>query len=336
MQTTLPGKTLAAIFLFLALFGGMQFYLLPGATLALTGAGLGLVILIPVLWRGTPPLALPGLIYLIAMLFSTAANPDILAVAASRLILASIALTALVTAHQINATCLLRGLYLAGWLWPGVWLAARGAGWADNPNVVAAWSVVFIAVSLTGHNWWHLLLNLGVLCWLGSRGAIIGATVAVLVMVWTGTRPRLDTKTYPVLGLAGLAGLAGLIAWDPRLSMIRLYYWQRALAAFYHNPIFGVGPGGLKALNFIPEWGGGFQIHAHNIIITTGAELGLVGLVALALIAWWLYAVRHTLKPQRWQLAIMAGLLAHSMVDEPLWWPGPLLVFAMIAGAVRN
>jgi O-antigen ligase len=193
--------------------------------------------------------------------------------------------------------------------------------------------MAFILIGLTGQRWLPLFLNLAVLAILGSRGSLLGLATGGLVIVWPGLRAGFVTKTYIVLGSLTAGGL--LIAWKLRTALHRLHYWQQAGAAFLATPVFGVGPGGIKARQVITEPGGGFQVHAHNLLVSSTAELGLVGLVLLALGGWWLYRHRSSFLIHRWQLAILAGLLAHSMVDEPLWWPGPLLLAALVVGSVK-
>ena len=332
-----PRIIIAAAILLLALFGGVQFYrAAPVLPVFLTmGVVLTWAALIQAYVHPPGVLAAGAVIYIQAMLLSALANPAILPFSLSRLTLAITAAAVLVLARRLDARALFDGLTLAGWLWPGTWLAAGWLGWGDNSNIMAIWSMLFIVAALAGRNWWFLVIHSVMLFSLTGRGAILGAGVAVLVMVWPALPARTNTK-ITVYSLAGIVALLGLIAWRPQSTLIRFYYWRMAVTAFIDSPLAGVGPGGLNALLIIPEPGSGFQIHAHNGIVSTAAEMGLVGLAALGLIAWLLYARRGSLVYYRWQMAALAGLLAHSLVDEPLWWPGPLLAAALIAGTTPN
>lgn len=203
--------------------------------------------------------------------------------------------------------------------------AARLSGWQENRNVLAAWLGVF-TLALLARRSWLAGVYLGVLVWLGSRGALLGLAAGSLVLF----RPPWRAL------LAGLAALP-LVAWAGRLdtALYRLDYWTAALNAWAGSPWFGVGTGGLWAGQVIPEPGGGWQIHAHNMAITWLAETGLVGAAIGGAGVWWLWRERPALPVAQ---AIAAALLAHGLVDEPLWWPGLLLVFALVLGAdtVKN
>jgi O-antigen ligase len=321
---------IAAVILFLALFGGAQFYAKPwGVWFVLI---MQIVVVLGMLIKPFHP-SPTFLIFFpifVAILISDAANRDIFQATFSRTLLFIAFLIFILGSHNLlsRPDVFAAGLSLAGAIWPGVYVISRLLGWGDNTNIIAAWSVMFIAVNLAGHNWLILLAHIVMLLWLNSQGAILGAIVAFMIM----TQPywRFSTKT---LIMVGLGIMAGLIAWQPAMARIRLYYWRRAWVAFLSNPIFGVGPGGLHARNLIPEWGGGYQVHAHNTLVSIGAELGLIGLAAVAGIIFLI--TRFRWKMTRWQLAAIAGLLAHSMVDEPLWWPGTLLAIGLIVGSIK-
>lgn len=333
-----PRITVAAVILLLALWGGVQFYRAPLVLPLFLGLAAVLVIAALIQCVVQPPGVLVGCaaIYIGAMTISTVTNQAVLPAAVGRLVLSVTATAALILAARLNARTLFDGLTLAGWLWPGVWLVSGWLGWGDNSNIVATWSMLFVVVALASRNWWYLIIHVVMLFFLAGRGAILGAAVAFLVMTRPTLPARINTKTIAAYSLVGLVGLLGLAAWRLDLSLYRLHYWRCGLAALSSSPILGIGPGGLKIRELIPEPGGGFQIHAHNFIISTAAEMGLLGLAALGLVAWLLYTRRGSLVYYRWQLAGLAGLLAHSLVDEPLWWPGPLLAAAIIAGSTPS
>lgn len=330
-----PRVVFAAIVLLLALFGGVQFYRAPLVLPVFLALAMVLVAAALIQAAIQPPGLLAGCaaIYIVAMIISTVTNQAVLAAAVGRLVLAITAIAVLILARRLNARTLFDSLTLTGWLWPGVWLAAGWLGWGDNSNIVATWPMLFVVMALAGRNWLFLIVHLIMLFSSVGRGAILGAGMAVLVMVYPYLPAITNPKPIMAYSLVGLVVLSGLIAWRPRSSLIRFHYWWMAGDAFMDSPLFGIGPGGLNKLLRIPEPGGGFQIHAHNFIASTSAEMGLVGLAALGLITWLLYTQRGSLVYYRWQLAALAGLLAHSLVDEPLWWPGPLLIAALIAGS---
>ena len=338
-MTRLRKFIVAAAILFLALFGGAQFYVKPLGVYFVLGMMIVVIFGIFIKPLPNPPHEGKGpvrggafLIFspiFIAILISNAANRDISPATFSRTILFFAFLIAILGSHELlSRSDVFNGLALAGALWPGLYLLARLSDWADNTNITATWSVIFVAISLAGRNWWVLLAHAVMLLWLNSQGAILGAIVAAGVMIYPFWRPNAKT-----VAIGGVGIITGLITWQPAMARIRLYYWQHAGSAFLAYPIFGVGPGGLCARNIIPEWGGGYQTHAHNILASTAAELGLVGLAAGVIMIWLI--TRFGWQMTRWQLAAVAGMLAHSMVDEPLWWPGPMLAFAIIIGSIN-
>lgn len=321
---------LTGCILLLALFGGVQFYLYPAILRIGIILGFGLLA-----WAGwlilrsaKIPFA-PSLFWLAAAVgLSVGANWSIYQATLSRVWLYAVAVAVLVISHHyLNEKQIYAGIYRAGWVWPWTWLLAGVFGWAGNANVVAFWSVLFIAVGLSGNRWFYLLPQLLILFWLGSRGAIVAAGVVLLVYLWPSLRRAryVTALSVPIT----LAGLIALIAYRPHTAGYRLYYWGAAWAAFRENWLFGVGPGGLKFREMISEpFTTQFQAHAHNSLITWIAETGVIGLAALAMAIFSLLHTSYSL--QRWQLAALAGIAAHSLVDEPLWWPGPLLVAALV------
>lgn len=258
----------------------------------------------------------PYLIGVLAVAYSLMLNLDIWRAGLGRLLLIGAALGVLVLAKSITLTELRHGLTWAGWLWPLAALLGPG----DNTNVLAVWPLAFLLASNSTAQKW---LYGAALLWLGSRGAIIGAAVGL--MIATGRRP--DWR----LGAAALGAGLALIAWRPTTALYRLGYWAGALRGWASSPLWGVGPGGVGARGLVDQPGAvGNQIHSHNIIITTGAELGLIGLGVLLWLGWHMWRALAS----DWQRAIVAALGAWSLVDEPLFWPGPLLLLALVVGCI--
>lgn len=124
-----------------------------------------------------------------------------------------------------------------------------------------------------------------------------------------------------------------------------LFYNLRWVKGLYLVTALGlVGlTAGLSALRFasvanrFSGWGASLaamwahQPHSHNIAIHLAAEFGLLGLLALvfAVVGYARLQPRHG-----WPAALLAGLLAHGLIDYPLYFPGPVLVFAAVAGVL--
>ncbi|NJN96443.1 MAG: O-antigen ligase family protein [Anaerolineales bacterium] len=313
---------LTALILLLATFGGLQFYRPETMPFFLAGGTVVAVLGLFKLATGQVEIDLVYVLGLLAVQLSLIANLDIWPVAFGRFVLVLLALATLVVARSVGSEELRTAIEWAGWGYPLVLLLAPG-----NPNIQAVWPVVFLLVSarslaIDGRftKWLYAALHFGALLWLGSRGALIGLAVGSLLLY----RPRLNR--FSVTGV--VFGVGAALAVRPHTALNRLAYWHEALAAWSQSPLLGVGPGGLWARSLIQEPGGGQQIHAHNILITTLAELGLPGLIALLCLAYHLY--RSVFQP--WQTALIAAFAAWSLVDEPLFWPGPLLLLALVVG----
>ena len=296
--------------LLLSTYGGVQFY--NPKTAAIT-TGLFLV-LAAVGLVNLPQIDRVYLVGLGVVVISLLLNLDIWRAGLARLLLMGAALGVMSLAGAITVTDLSHGLTWAGWLWPLVVLLGPG----DNANILAVWPLVFLLASnSTAQKWLYGVL----LIWLGSRGAITGAAVGLAIV--TGRR-----WGWKMIGVTGLAALL-LVAWRPHTALYRLGYWAGALRGWASSPLWGVGPGGIGARGLIDQPGVAMdQIHSHNIVISAAAELGLLGLVALAWLAWHIW--------QRaggdWQRGLIGAFAAWSMVDEPLFWPGPLLMLAVVVG----
>jgi hypothetical protein len=257
-----------------------------------------------------------------------------------------------VTASVIGEEAIVRGSVWAGWvLLPAIILAAVTGHLWENRNIIAAFPVILAPIGLIGavpagdpartrspespklgaiglaiH-----VLDTPQMIWLGlavaaeialgSLGGILGLLTA-LVITW-----RISSKRLIPAGLALIAVAAicrpDSIAW-------RLTYWRVAWDAFLSSSIVGIGPGSYYTLWPVGQaW-----YHAHNIVMTTAAETGLVGLAALGFAGWQLLQLMRS-HPWAWQTAVIAGLLAHSLIDEPLQFWGPGLAF-MVAVATLD
>ena len=245
--------------------------------------------------------------------------------------------------------------------------------WGDlnlgSPNVVATVLMllgplgVAILARLTGRHWPSLAL--GTLALLavfitGSRGAYLGAGlglasgVALIVLrsrTRLGARRLLDlVRRRPILlAPAGLVLLGGFAA-APLVALrfaqggdsLRLDLWRSAFAILVQHPVLGGGPGTwvqLKVENSPAGVANLILAHAHNLYIQAAAELGVLGLLALGLLA---VAVARRLVaglvrggPDIHAIAVIVGLVAflgQSLVDNLVNLPSVcLLVMAVVA-----
>jgi hypothetical protein len=283
------------------------------------------------------PLLRPVLLIGIAALISLAGNLDILPQSGAWLAVFAFGVLALLAGSHLGEDHLLTGLYWAAWIWLAVWWLPRLGGWIDNRNILGVWPVVSILVILArGRPPWWALPHLGVLLLLGSRGALLGLTAGLVAFY----RPRLTRSQVVLFTTVGLAFLYTLAVYRPVEALNRFYYWDQAFQELSnHNIWIGLGPGGVAARHSIaeptnlPAQPSYFHLHAHNLFVQATAELGLIGLAALILAAVWILRAKIQ---GRWQIAILVALLVHSLVDLPLYYPGPWLVFMFIAGSTRQ
>jgi putative inorganic carbon (HCO3(-)) transporter len=223
-----------------------------------------------------------------------------------------------------------------------------------GPNSVAGGLVMLLPLSIgfaLGARRWSLriacalasLFAASVLVLTGSRGALVGLALAVVVMfiVWN----RWFLLAVPVLVLGGLVALALLgperlaefmlsgAATSAVASLeVRLEIWSRALAMIQDFPFTGVGLGMfeqtldlLYPLRIVVPQTDIF--HPHNLFLSqavTGGLPGLVGFLALILLLF-IMAVRAIRQPRNsegWPLALgllgaLVAFLAHGIFDNP-------------------
>jgi hypothetical protein len=150
--------------------------------------------------------------------------------------------------------------------------------------------------------------------WLNCVAGVLSALIAALRYAPRTTRHALLLLIPLGLGFGWWINPTGY-AW-------RLQFWADAWRGFTAAPLLGLGPGQFYRLN--DDWP-----HAHNILATTAAETGLIGLAALGLLLWAI-ARRWSSLPT-WAAAVVAAYGAWSLVDEPLhiWGAGFIFFIAL-------
>jgi len=230
------------------------------------------------------------------------------------------------------------------------------------------------AQDAAGHAFGPVLLGLIVLSTaLGFAASLTIDRVAVADAVrrWVGIVLVIGVALIPVAGVVALAassrGLSGEIshAWttltsskgtgdtSARLTQLgssRPLYWRQALTVGADNPFIGVGElgFGIARLRHTVETPKADQ--AHNYLLQTFADLGLVGVVlTLALLAAWVRAALRPLMPRTpWQAltaeeaAERRGLVAlavvvvvfgiQSLLDFTFYFPGVAVPALLSAG----
>lgn len=138
-----------------------------------------------------------------------------------------------------------------------------------------------------------VLACLGAVVMSGSRGAVLGLAVSlpsVLVLQLLCKRRRGEVKRLAVVlgvGVLGVVVAAFVMDAGSRLTNLngmseRLWMWNVALAAFFEQPLTGVGAGAFKWLPGLFSEGlhrNVSYIDAHNFYLEMLSEQGLIGFV---------------------------------------------------------
>jgi O-antigen ligase len=181
-----------------------------------------------------------------------------------------------------------------------------------------------------------------------------------LLLVWAmGMRAKANLRiTRSQLAMLGLVFAAGVVLWPAICEMLllqgvrsvgdqmrpgaRVPYWLSMLDAIGREPLWGYGwqQAGMAqqrvALDH-PTVGAQFD-HSHNLVLDLLLWNGIpVGLLLLAVLAWWFIAHIRACRDARvaWLLAAVGGLFAHAMVEFPLQYAYFLIPAGLAMGAIE-
>ncbi len=125
------------------------------------------------------------------------------------------------------------------------------------------------------------------------------------------------------------------------IGSLRANYWAVAVQAFAHHPLDGLGSGGFRVAWLRERTVPVAALDAHSLELQTAAELGVVGLAALAmLIGGVAFGARRGLRrdPELvagWCAALVVWLL-HSAIDWDWQMPALTLLAVILGGAVLS
>ncbi|MDX6689264.1 MAG: O-Antigen ligase [Solirubrobacteraceae bacterium] len=226
----------------------------------------------------------------------------------------------------VAVTCVLAGVYMAG--------AADQIPGAPGKNTigsfVAAGLVMAYALMLSkrGIGLQRMLLLAVVIDVAGlidtaSRGSVIGAVTALVVMSLLLRRHRLMTVGIVVVMGVGFLAIHGTDTRDKfdrnikgsyNTSTVRVYSFRDAKRKIRQEPFLGSGAGTYT--DYIPE----LEItlpDPNNMFLLTWAEVGIGGLLALLFLLWrytrLMFAVRN-LPEREAAIAVGAGCVALSLL----------------------
>ena len=328
----------AVALLLVATFGGDSFWWLPVFPLFVI-AGVVMLFTAPVdLWLSQTTLV--AWVMFGAVVISAVANTQVTEYAVVKLVIGWVVIGAMLTAQRLKAETIESAFFWAARIWPVICAVLFLVGY--HRNTLGAVCVVFGAFIVTKRRWLLVAVYAGLLLWLMSRASIMGFAVAVM----------LGYSIPTVWWISLLAAVPLLVAIRPHSFLIRFEFWAEGLQLFRESPLFGMGPGGFlkydsaRALVELAErqidiaQSGWFtwypikpyyQMHQHNIIMQIAVEYGAVGLIGAAVVAGWL--VYRWQSFVLWQKTIIAGVLVAGLYDCPFFWPGVLVLVAVVSAA---
>ena len=173
--------------------------------------------------------------------------------------------------------------------------------------------------------------------WIGSVGGPIGR------LRCEARPPQVSLHGPWDPGPEAEAGLDRDIRFQGRpLELSRKHYWQAGLDLFARQPLTGIGADRFRFAyrEFVPARAWDRRARSHSVIIETAANLGLLGLLALGLLAGVIgHAIFTTLRRRdpvdRTALAAAAALLSfglHSTLDYFLGYMQIILIVWPIVG----
>jgi O-antigen ligase len=238
-----------------------------------------------------------------------------------------------------------------------LWLEGRAYGFFPHPNTMGAFCAV-VAVALLAlavrakepresMRCYVLAAVSGVgLLATGSRGALMGLVIAVLVIISLSGRKGMMRIAFGLVIFA----VAFVIAKQFDLLPVgresggiddftkegRLLVWGQAVLLFLQHPWIGNGWLNFHELGVLGDTHFGSVVHAHNWYLNTLAESGLVGFVLLFGPLLWLFVrnlrmARHNLTAFLVSVTLIVVLI-HNLVDVTTTTPQFGLLLAGLIG----
>lgn len=244
--------------------------------------------------------------------------------------------------------------------------SGRYSGALGNPNLLGSFMSaslpVFTALLLSRPIRRHikvLLISLVVLSTIfmivisGTRASIIGLVSGTAMLLFLMYRQKMLSRR--ALALAGACGLVAFavvlssmrsrfedLSGEGGTSRVRLVIWSGALEMFAEEPLLGYGPGSFQIV--FPSFRNprynllGVShntLHAHSEYLEILTDLGLVGVLLLAGLAWTVVRAFRKSPPDLVETGLASGiaaLLAESSISVALRWPPGAFQLALFTG----
>lgn len=318
-----------------------------GAALLLAGSALGVLVSIDLPVSLTTIGGIFGAFAVVVVLQRWWSSAQRLTVGLAAYIAIAALLVLLATIQVDIQFAKLNGWSQAIYGWFAHWPHLDNVGFSQNATaalIVAVCPFSIVLAGNTGRRWLRLGAALASLWFVFalvltlSRGAFFGLAFGVGAIIWlNGGRTRwlapLPALVTLALLLAGVTGYEFTLSATPTgwSSVDRLYIWHAALRMLADYPLTGPGAGTFPLRIAAYTWPMEAREipHAHNFVLQTYLDSGLLGLIGMAVLALAaLQAVVRLLalplqRPLR--LAVLGsagalvGTLAHGSVDAYFW-----------------
>lgn len=260
-------------------------------------------------------------------------------------IIFALSLTALAT-----ATFAIYQKFTGAWI-PNPYWAAKETRRATSvwgfPNAIGLFLAplipLFLWMSFRANRVYYLLVAIAsilAIIFAKSTGALVGLAAAFVIVGVLYKKTRVATFVLAMLGtlmilfVPAAHSIKQELLLQDRSGQIRRDMWAESVELLSEHPILGTGLSSYKEVIHrfrIDKWIEIFE-YPHNIILNFWIELGALGVLAFALIFYWIFkTARHPAL-----LAAFIIILIHGLVDVPYFKNDLTIQFWLIAALCYN
>lgn len=244
-----------------------------------------------------------------------------------------------------------------------LWEGTRATAFYSYPNAVGLFLapiiVLLAGMRLKGQMAWlsvvGVVLLFAALVAAQSEGAIIGAVVGLLALLWL--QPKLRMVAIVIVLLGGVALMLAPHSLQATLQQkltlhdwsgtVRRITWGETIEMLKERPLTGAGLAGYPVVMRAYHKATAIEIfqYPHQIVLNIWSELGLLGLAAFGWILVTFFRLAQANTGHRAEavaaMAAMVALLVHGLVDVPYFKNDLAFLFWIIAalgtaGALSN
>ncbi len=119
---------------------------------------------------------------------------------------------------------------------------------------------------------------------------------------------------------------------------LRLIHWVVAIKEFFHSPFYGVGLGNFGPYSsFFIKPGDPQSKFVHNFFLQILAETGLIGIIIVAIILFYIYKLIKNLKKDYFDIAILSSvlvILSYNLIDIGIYFISIGILFSIVLGLI--